>query len=91
MAAVSFRLEGEVKDWELFYGYIKAGAENGGKVFYREDQNGNIVEAVYFSGAKKVAYTGEITEENAKIIRASGYKVKEVNYNAEQGILKIIQ
>jgi len=49
------------------------------------------VETIYFSGAKKVAYTGEITEENAKIIRASGYKVKEVNYNAEQGILKIIQ
>ncbi len=49
---MSFRLEGAVKDWELFYGYVKAGEESGGKVFYREDENGNIVEAVYFSGAK---------------------------------------
>ncbi|MCW4008076.1 MAG: hypothetical protein NWF09_05235 [Candidatus Bathyarchaeota archaeon] len=88
---MSFRLEGEVKDWELFYGYIKAGEKNGGKVFYRENQNGAITEAVYFSGAKMVAYTGEITAEKAKIIRAQGYKVKEVSYNAEQGILKIIQ
>ncbi|MEM3788303.1 MAG: hypothetical protein QXN95_00340 [Candidatus Bathyarchaeia archaeon] len=88
---MSFRLEGEVKDWKLFESYMEAGAKNGGKVFYREDENGNIVEAVYFSGAKKLAYIGEITEENAKIIRACGYKVKEVSYNAEQGILKIIQ
>ena len=88
---MSFRLEGEVKDWKLFESYMEAGAKNGGKVFYREDENGNIIEAVYFSGAKKVAYTGEITEENAKIIRACGYKVKEVSYNPEQGILKIVQ
>jgi hypothetical protein len=91
VAKVSFRLEGEVKDWKLFESYMDAGAKNGGKVFYRENQDGNIIEAVYFSGAKKLAYTGEITGENVKIIRACGYKVKEVSYNPEQGILKILQ
>jgi len=88
---MSFRLEGEVKDWKLFESYMDAGVKNGGRVFYREDEKGAITEAVYFSGAKIVAYTGEITEEASKIIRAHGYKVKEVNFNAEQGILKIVQ
>jgi len=91
VGSMSFRLEGEVKDWELFYGYVKAGTENGGKVFYKEDEKGNIIEAVYFSGSKKLAYTGEITEERAKIIRACGFRVKELSFNPEQEILKIIQ
>ncbi len=86
---MSFKLEGEIKDWELFYGYVKTGEKNGGKLFYREDEKGNIIEPVYFSGAKKLVYTGEITEENAKIIRAAGHKVKEASFNPEQGILKV--
>jgi len=38
MDTVSFRLEGEVKDWKLFESYIDAGVENGGKLFFREDE-----------------------------------------------------
>jgi hypothetical protein len=88
---MSFRLLGEVKEKKLFESVMEAGLKNGGIVFYREDKQGNIVEVVYFSGAKRVSYTGEIDREFAGILRSEGFRVKEVSFDEEQGILKILQ
>jgi hypothetical protein len=88
---MSFRLSGEVKDKVLFRSVMDAGIKNGGKVFYREDNQGNIIDVVYFSGAKRVSYIGEIDQEFANILRAEGFRVKDVSFDEEQGILKIVQ
>jgi len=88
---MSFRLSGDVKDKELFKSIIEVGVKNGGRLFYREDTNGNIVELVYFSGAKRVNYTGEIDQQFAGIVRAEGARVKLLIFNESEGILKIIQ
>ena len=87
---MSFRLEGTVKDWELFESYMNAGVNNGGKVFYQEDDHGNLIKAVYFSGTKMLVYKGEVDRETAKIIKAYGHKVRELVFTAE-GVLKIVQ
>ena len=88
---MSFRLSGDVKDKELFKNIIEVGIKNGGRLFYREDDKGNIVELVYFSGAKRVNYIGEIDQQFASIIRAEGARVKLLIFNESEGILKISQ
>jgi len=88
---VSFRLSGEIKEKQLFKEIMEGGIDRGGKVFYREDKDGNIIEIVYFSGAKRVRYNGEIDQEFATIIRAHGSKVKILDFDESEGILKIIQ
>jgi len=88
---LSFRLSGEIKDPELFRSIMDGGLDRGGRVFYREDDGGNIVEVVYFSGAKRVLYSGKIDQEFANRIRADGSKVKILEFDDDQGILKIVQ
>jgi hypothetical protein len=88
---MSFRLSGDLKDKELFKSIVEVGVKNGGRLFYREDANGNIVELVYFSGAKRVNYTGEIDQQFAGIVRAEGARVKLLIFNESEGILKIVQ
>jgi len=88
---LSFRLSGEVTEPQLFRSIMDGGINRGGKVFYREDDSGNIVEVVYFSGAKSVRYKGKIDQELANRIRVDGSKVKTLEFDDDQGILKIIQ
>ena len=88
---MSFRLSGEIKDPELFRSIMDGGLDRGGRVFYREDDGGNIVEVVYFSGAKRVLFSGKIDQEFANRIRADGSKVKILEFDDDQGILKIVQ
>ena len=88
---MSFRLSGEIKDKELFKCIMDGGIERGGKVFYREDDQGNITEVTYFSGGKMIHYTGKIDQEFATRIRADGSKVKILEFDDDQGILRIVQ
>jgi len=45
----------------------------------------------YFSGGKMIHYTGKIDQEFATRIRADGSKVKILEFDDDQGILKIVQ
>jgi hypothetical protein len=89
--ALSFRLSGEIKDKKLFMEIISAGIPHGGRLFYRQDKKGNIIDPVYFSGGKRVTYTGEIDQEFKSLIWASGSKVDLLEWDKGQGILEIAQ
>lgn len=88
---MSFRLSGEIKDKELFKEIISAGVRHGGRLFYRRNEEGNIIEPVYFSGEKRIIYTGEVDQELASVIESSGFRVDTLRWYEDQGILEIVQ
>ena len=49
-----------------------------GTTVYTVDDQGNIKEAVYFSGSRVIKLTAQIPEDLAKIIKAEGHKFKEI-------------
>ena len=80
-------LVGNVKEWKLF----RDAMHKLGRLFYREDEKGNIIEVVYCSNEKGLRYTGEITQEIAALIRAEGWKVDTLEFDEDRGIVKIEQ
>lgn len=86
-----FRLSGEITDRQLFKDIVEAGVKGGGKLFYRQDDKGNVIDPFYFSGSQRAHYIGEVDSELASLIKAEGYKVTQLEWNEDTGILKIDQ
>lgn len=80
-------LVGNVKEWKLF----RDAMHKLGRLFYRENKEGKIIEVVYCSNEKGLRYTGEITQEIAALIRAEGWKVDTLEFDEDRGIIKIEQ
>lgn len=84
---MSFQLVGKVKDEELFLKVV----HRLGRLFYMEDEQGNMVKVVYFSGAKALEYTGEMDQRFALRVETEGHRVDILEFDEDRGILKIVQ
>lgn len=58
-----------------------------GSIVYTVDAQGNVKEAIYFSGSRLIRLSGKIPEETAKIIKADGHEFKEIDIDLSNGIL----
>ena len=78
---------GRINDWKLF----REAVHKLGKLFYTEDENGNIQDVIYCSREKGLKYVGPISQEIAKIIRAEGWKVDVLEFDEDRQLVKIVQ
>ena len=81
------QLIGVVKDRELFTENIS----RFGKLFYRENPEGQITDVVYFSGTRALKYVGEIDQKFAVVIRGQGHQVESLEFDEERGVIRISQ
>jgi len=84
---LSMQLVGTVRDRQLFTENIS----KFGKLFYREEQGGRIVDVVYFSGTRAMKYVGEIDQELAAVIKAQGFKVESLEFDEKKGVVRVSQ
>lgn len=80
---MKIQMVAETRDPEFFRKTIN----EMGSIAYTMDEQGNVKEAIYFSGSRLIRLTGKIAEETAKIIKAEGYPFKEIDIDLSNGIL----
>ena len=83
---MKFQLIAKVRDSDLF----RKITHELGTLFYVEERD-SLVKAVYFSGSKLAVYSGKFDEDLAKLIRATGHRVDEIEVDEAQGVLRITQ
>ena len=82
-----FQLVARINDEQLF----RKAIHELGTLLYKVDSENHVDEVAYFSGSRVIHFVGKLSEEMAKIVRAEGFQVDELELDEFAGCLKIVQ